>query len=208
MAQCQKCNAPLEGDFGVINCIQCGEVNFLDEGPVRLDEVTRPASKEVAEPAAESAAWEPPPFAIPDPVDVAAEPPAQKTQSVSLRGDKTQTGSRSVVQNTKTQSPQEAINEIATFGNQEKSSADTGILLYEVQITGIDTLEMRKSLLDILRDPKFRWNVDSLENSITSGALLLQGLTPIKASILIKKIRHLDLEIRWRQGSVYEAPAT
>lgn len=33
MSICAKCSSHLEGDFGVITCPGCGEINFLDEAP-------------------------------------------------------------------------------------------------------------------------------------------------------------------------------
>jgi hypothetical protein len=169
MALCQKCGTLLEGDFGVVQCLQCGEMNFLDEGPA--SGVVPPEPPSPGEPAELSS-----PEVAPAPPEW-AEPP----------------------------SAEEAIQEIADFGNSSVSSSD-GVLVYDVRVSGIDSLELRNALVEALKDPKFRWNAEELEASIKNGVLHVSRVSPVKASVLIKKIRHLDLEVSWTQGNIYENP--
>ncbi len=177
MVTCSKCKANLDGDFGVIQCLECGEMNFLDEGPNSV----APALEPELEP----------------------EPAVQEVTQSSIQRRERVAGTRSnisIVPNAT-----EVMQEIVDFGNQSTSSSETGILLYEVQIAGIDTLELRRALIEVLKDPKFKWSVDELESKIHNGKLVIQKVTPIKASLLVKKLRPLDLNIYWTQGSVYES---
>jgi len=173
MAHCQKCSAVLDGDFGVIHCGQCGEINFLDEG---RNSTTPQSPPNDDNPTLQAPDWGPP-----LPVETAEPSPSAPEAG-------------------------EVLKEIADFGNQLNTSSETGVLLYEVRISGIDTIELRKSLIEIIKEPKFKWDVEEIESKIHDGKLTISSLTPIKASVLIKKIRHLDLDIDWRQGNIYENP--
>lgn len=187
MAQCFKCGATLEGDFGVINC-GCGEINFLDEEPTAPPPVPIPSKTKVTLKADQYPPKEPEKLEAPFKSSVASPMSSQEVHEKKIP-----------------LGASEAIHEIESFGNQEMTSAEKGSLVYQLKISGIDTLELRKAVVESLRDPKFRWSVEELEPQIKDGVLTLEGITPIKVSVLVKRIRHLDLDIEWSQGSIYEA---
>jgi hypothetical protein len=221
MARCFKCNSPLDGDFGMINCVQCGEINFLDESPGEAAVTSPPQKASESDEGIEMppdtpggepvvGGWEPP-FAspvdnnFPNPLDTPAPSPTPATVELSGSGSSEEL---TVPPAPKAQPlPAESIEEIANFGNQPASTTASGLLFYDLQISRIDTVELRTALLDILKDAKFKWNLEELDRKIHNGVLKLSRLSPIKASVLVKKIRHLDVEVYWSQGNIYETPA-
>lgn len=86
--------------------------------------------------------------------------------------------------------------EILQYANQEGL---TGPLTYTVYISEIDGGSLRKSLKDILQDPKFKFDALKLMDSIVDGRLEIKDLNPVKASVLVQKLRRTPFVISWRQ---------
>lgn len=201
----------------MINCAQCGEINFLDESPGQSADtpeppvVTSSSSSEGIEMPPDTPGGEPvvggwePPFAapmdnVPTPLDTATNEARPNVVKISEEATVFPAPTPAPL-------PADAIQEIADFGNQPAATTASGLLFYDLHITRIDTLELRKALLDLLKDPKFKFNIEEVDRKIHNGVLVLQRLSPIKASVLVKKIRHLDVAVHWAQGNIYETPA-
>jgi hypothetical protein len=88
------------------------------------------------------------------------------------------------------------------FANSEISAAKDGPLLFRVLISGIDTREIRDSIREVLEDPRFAWDSNGIFSKISKGHLAINGLSPVKASILITRIKRLPVEIRWEQYAI------
>jgi hypothetical protein len=48
--KCIKCEAELNGDFGMITCQNCGEINFMDDGERAIDPFVSASSTSLAPP--------------------------------------------------------------------------------------------------------------------------------------------------------------
>ena len=204
-ARCFKCSAPLDGDFGMITCTQCGEINFLDDGPSEAP-AESPADSPAQMPAPPNFPPPPPPSMVETASKFISLPPdGSKVEGWQIQPPPPELG-REEVPESVPPPPVDAIKEIADFGNQPVDNSSVGALFYDVQISRIDTLELRKAVVAALQDAKFKWQSEELENKIHNGILTIPRLSPIKASILVKKIRHLDVDVSWTQGNVYEAP--
>jgi len=99
---------------------------------------------------------------------------------------------------------QNALSEISDYGNSEESLAREGNILVTVQIQDIDSPELRASVLENLSDEKFQWNVNELDQSISKGELILERISQLKAAIIIQRIKHLPLKIKWEQYRINE----
>lgn len=88
------------------------------------------------------------------------------------------------------------------FANSEISAAKDGPLLFRVLISGIDTREIRESIREVLEDPRFAWDSNEIFSKVSKGHLAIDGLSPVKASILITRIKRLPVEIRWEQYAI------
>jgi hypothetical protein len=96
------------------------------------------------------------------------------------------------------------LEEIANYGNSEVSQANDGLLMFDVIVEGIDNNEMRTAVREILDDKRFLWNADSLMSSVKNGHLRISKINSIKASLLVKRLKHLDVRIRWEQYAIVQ----
>jgi hypothetical protein len=103
---------------------------------------------------------------------------------------------------------QPGLDEIADYGNSEVSRASDGLLLFNVIIDGIDTNELRAAVQSVLDDKRFLWNPDGLMNSIRNGRLKITKINSIKASLLVKRLKNLDVTIRWEQYAITQMGLT
>lgn len=83
----------------------------------------------------------------------------------------------------------------------EFANADTtaGPLTYAVIIEGIESSRLLMQLKEAMTDSRFGWDVQEILNQVGSGRLVLRGLSPAKASVLINRIKYLPFKISWRQ---------
>ncbi len=88
------------------------------------------------------------------------------------------------------------------FANSEVSSAKDGPLLFRVLISGIDTKEIRESIREVLEDSRFALDSKTIFSKVSKGHLAINDLSPVKASILITRIKRLPVEIRWEQYAI------
>ncbi len=91
------------------------------------------------------------------------------------------------------------------YANSEFSQAKDGLLLVRLYISGLDSKEVRQSLREAITDRRFAWEADDLLRKIKHGDLVLDNLSPVKATILINRIKCLPLKIRWEQYVVTQA---
>lgn len=90
----------------------------------------------------------------------------------------------------------ENFSDVTDFANSDSIS---GPLTYTVIIEGIESSHLMAQLKEAMTDSRFGWEVAALLAQVGSGRLLLAGLSPAKASVLINRIKYLPLKISWRQ---------
>jgi hypothetical protein len=88
------------------------------------------------------------------------------------------------------------FSDVTDFGN---ANAAAGPLSYMVIIDGIETSHLLKQLREAMTDSRFGWDVQSILAKMAGGRLILTGLSPAKASVLINRIKYLPFKISWRQ---------
>jgi hypothetical protein len=93
------------------------------------------------------------------------------------------------------------------FANSEVSSAKDGPLLFRVLISGIDTKEIRESIREVLEDPRFAWDSNEIFSKVSKGHLAINDLSPVKASILVTRIKRLPVRVRWEQYAITQGQA-
>jgi hypothetical protein len=86
--------------------------------------------------------------------------------------------------------------DVLDFANTNTSA---GPLSYVVVIEGIESSQLVHALREAMTDSRFGWDVHELLTHIGGGRLVLKGLTPAKASVLINRIKYLPFKISWRQ---------
>jgi uncharacterized Zn finger protein (UPF0148 family) len=91
------------------------------------------------------------------------------------------------------------------YANSEISQAKDGLLHFRILISGIDTKEIRQSLREAMEDSRFNWDSASIMAGIRFGELKLDHVTPVKATILINRIKRLPIRIRWEQYAITQS---
>jgi hypothetical protein len=72
-------------------------------------------------------------------------------------------------------------------------------------IEGIDSSDLRRAVLDALRESRLGLVNNEVAADIVNGRLVVQGLNPVKASFIMNSLKELPVEINWQ---VYEAEST
>lgn len=176
MTNCPKCGAPVDSGagFGMLTCPQCSEIFLIGEQPSSQANVEN-FTESVSEPSASESQ------------EVFFEPlTPQESQSQ---------GEVELIMPSQPTTPD--FQDVAEFGNQQLPSTATGALVYDISIAGIDTSEIRESLMDSLRDKKLGLNLNEVFQSINKGELLLEQINPVKASVILARIKYLPLQIKW-----------
>ncbi len=96
------------------------------------------------------------------------------------------------------------LDDIEEFANSEESSAREGEFFYDVTVSHIDSEELRLALKDAITDSKFVWDVNNIMNSIKDGTVIIKHINPVKASVLIQRIKNEPFKIHWEQSSIYK----
>ncbi len=93
---------------------------------------------------------------------------------------------------------------ISAYANSELSSAKDGSLVVTVTISGIDTKDLRTEIRQALQDSRFGWDASAVMSTIRGGMLRLERISPVKATIVINRIKNLAVQIRWEQSAITE----
>ncbi|WP_413586073.1 hypothetical protein [Bdellovibrio sp. HCB274] len=86
--------------------------------------------------------------------------------------------------------------DVLEFAN---ANSTAGNFSYAVIIEGLDSSQLVHQLKEAITDSKFGWNVSELLTHIGGGRLVIKGLSPAKASVLINRIKYLPFKVSWRQ---------
>lgn len=91
--------------------------------------------------------------------------------------------------------------DLVVRGKEEKDSSfeTQGPFSMNLFFSGIDTVQKKKDFEEILFDEAFLWDVEKIMSSIQKGQLQMEGLSVVKASILVNRIKHLGIQVRWEQ---------
>jgi hypothetical protein len=222
-SQCPQCGQAISDDFGVVVCPHCQAVLFVDlNGNIQLN-----SANEILEQAAEqeeAVFVEEPSMTPPEGLSLEEDPQAfQETQFGTLarfQNPNPEPALEPLLQNETFEQPIEPPVEPATIENEgfeaeeededpeqviqgvgefEESDLSPGPLTYTVTIEGIDTKNLRVQLQEALDDPKFQWSSSEIIRKIRLGKITLKNLAPVKASVLISRIKDLPLKISWTQ---------
>jgi hypothetical protein len=74
---------------------------------------------------------------------------------------------------------------------------DLGTTMYRINIAGIDSSDLRKSILAALLDHRLGLVNDEVSDSISDGQVTISGLNAIKASYIINSLKAQPIELKW-----------
>jgi hypothetical protein len=197
MAKCPKCGQAIEADFGMFNCPSCqsflsvdldGNINLAEE----VEDVSTPVNN-VLEPIEGLQSFE-------------IDPPVAKVESATMQdfGEMaySETAFEADTDNSTRVLDSANMDDVVSFGNSELSSSQTGGILYDIYLSGIDTAEIREEIRLYMGDKKFLWNVEDLMKSIKNGRLVIRRVNAVKAALFIGRIKHLDIDVQWKQNEI------
>lgn len=216
MSQCPKCQSPIpETAFGLYTCPTCTSVLNVDmEGrSFFADAAPSETSPEPQIPYAT-------PYAEPDPVTF-EEPAAEDAEEVSIVNeikqnysqamDEDDISGRTVAIDSYTLPDRQAdlssssFEDVVRYAQSESSSAAEGAYYYDILLEGIDSEDLRIAVREALRDVRFGWKTEDLMQSIRRGTLLLSKLNPVKASLVVNRLKTYPLKIVWSQNGILES---
>ncbi len=94
------------------------------------------------------------------------------------------------------------LDEIAEFGNIQLDNMSSGALFYDVEISGIDTPELRSDLDFVLQDKKLGLSEMKLLTKVSGGILMIKELHPVAASVLVNRLKSTGLQVKWTTGQL------
>ena len=202
MAKCPQCQSEVTGDFGLVQCSACHAVLMFDfdgnlqaqseglsqppqqvYGKENLKQETISQSEQMSRLSEASVAVQPLVEDVPPEIEVRSETISQTPQV-------------SVVAKRPSQQESQNLSEIAEFGNSPESKMD-GNLFFDLEISDIDTLELRKELEEALVDRRFQWSVNEVMEQTKGGVLVLKKLNPVKTAILVQRLQGMKLRLSW-----------
>lgn len=200
-------------DFGMTPCPACGEMLFIDlEGRVHLS-ATAEAEPPEAPAAFESAIDV---FESVSPIEVTTYEPVHEStaETIAVSQDEAPFALPNLDDGPVDQpnpgfvsTPEDPLG-LNAFANSELSQAKDGPLVFRLFISGIDSKEMRENIREALTDSRFGWNATEILSRSTMGLLSIDGVSPIKAAVLVNRLKRFPLRIRWEQYAVVQMEAT
>lgn len=199
MAVCPVCQEEIEitsQHHGTLfTCPHCNGVFFVDWSG-QPETATAESPGEIVPPEGVDIPFTPASHFAP-PVSVESELPPQEE---SWSGSEVSGGYESEEATLGGESPGERdsadLSEIADFGNADLAQVAFN---YTLIISGIDSGKIREQIQEALTDEKFGWNVRQVIAQIKDGVLTIKSMNPVKASILMQRMKYLPVKVSWRQ---------
>lgn len=219
MSQCPVCTHEIQDSFGLVECPSCHKILFADfdgtlkvheEGEVAVSTEDGIPTYELKEELTHSAGFNnewnlvsetpAPPLDTLDPVIEAEGFTATENEVAESEMLDSKTPEKpKAVPKAKVKEESGIIDSINNFANSDASNLKQGILIYNLTISNIDTEELKDEILDILSENKL--NIDIKRLSFALPTLELKDLNPVKASVIVSKIKHLPVNVEWAQKS-------
>lgn len=218
MAQCPVCNADISDDFGLIECPSCSAQLIVHvDGRVEAssgepESVSPPLESPMIGEELESipeGEFEPEMEPIAVDAEIAAEPAAEADAAAEAEYSFDQPADAQdpppqVYAPPPATSASPDLSDVQAFGNSDSSGGREGNLRYNLTLEGIDTSDIREAFREALTDRKFMWDTDQILRSIKHGRVRIENVSPIKAYILITRLRSLPIHVHWEQYAVHQ----
>lgn len=193
MTLCPSCQQPIEVSAkhagSLFRCPHCHSQFFID-----FSGNPEPAQKHEAEAEVETPAETP---YVESTVDHSiAQENVSEEAHVSMDSWTPPADSESGTETRDPRPEQNLFADVVDYGNSEQNS---GPITYTVTIQGLELAETFELLREAVTDSKFGWEAEEVMARVNKGELVLSGLTPTKASILINRIKYLPIGLSWKQ---------
>lgn len=223
MVQCPQCQSVLFVDISG-NIVVGGTELSTDEPPLLLDENSNPFQQQDL--ASSDVDGEQEEAVLGFPFDT----PAERENSIASEKEDTDVGEIELTKNEYSevraiesdaleapfwdQSGNIAQGNSENLSNQSHEVSDAippafqmGSMNYKIHIKGIDSFNIRQSVLSALRDKRLGLVSDEIAEKIDQGELTIMGLNPVKASVIMNTLKDLPFEISWELYGKEESSA-
>lgn len=210
--KCPKCSTELRDDYGMVTCPKCAAIVFVDmEGLAHVASDAPVAHEDAAltlpdAPAAheEFATVDDPmaPMDFPPLADSVPNEPSSVGDMNAFLGYAAEPGEPNEA--TPSQNDPNDPLGLSAYANSEMSSALNGPLVVTLIISGIDAKDLRDEIRQALQDSRFGWDAAELLSKMTGGVLRIERISPVKATVVINRIKNLSVRIRWEQNAITE----
>ena len=181
------------------------EKEFVSESPAELKE-EQPEEEFVSESPAELKEEQPEEeFVSESPAELKEEQPEEELESEPVAEEPESSESFFKEDPLAEAEVDQSFSDVAEHGNSPVSS-EKGFLRYDLQVSGLDSVELEQAVLDILEDSRFQFNVPELLRTQNNGVLEIKNLNPIKAWCLVQELSNLPLELNWKQYMAVQLP--
>lgn len=196
MVKCPACGTPVNGDFGLFNCGNCGVPVLI--GMESDASSVSPALPPIPTPPASATPPIPPAPPAPDETLI----PEVQTVSVSPSLPPVPESLSEVPPATISKAA--AINEAPPFQNSQPDDAVEGNFRYNLFISGIDSASVRQNIIEVLEDRKMTLNMNEILANIQNGELKISDITAIKCAVIVQKLKSLPIDMRWEQYDTHQ----
>ncbi len=202
---CPQCGQSLDQDFGVVSCSHCHSVLVFDlDGNVEIQDAS--IIRQEIHDASESEE----PVVVEDPI--LFEDPIAEISSEQI-GEIASTDIEESIVDQSFEALDQPIEEPSILAAVEEPfigeptvplvNTSGSVISYHLKIEGIDTKDMRTQVEEALGDAKFPWTAKEIIRQTKDGILEIGPMNPVVASVLVRRLKDLSLNISWRQN-IYE----
>jgi hypothetical protein len=224
MGKCPSCNADIDSAFGILNCPNCQALLVIDlDGNASLAETS---ADPTLDPASQLRSFSESPgvqasqdFSVVHRANetkvslnhqyaASAKDPAENAADFEVEAKSDNFDD--LVPSQMIPSPMKpgpVIQDIADFANSTDSDSREGSFYVTLRLSGIDSPEIRASVAAALNDRKMNWDSDEIIRLVKLGQLVLPKLNPVKASVLINRLKALPIQLSWEQHAVSDNPS-
>ena len=98
----------------------------------------------------------------------------------------------------------EHLQDVVDYANSS-DNLDSGGFYYNIIISGIDSKNLRESVLDALDDNRFGWKKEEINGLIKNGQVTIEKVNAAKTYILISYLKFLPIKVKWDQISIIKS---
>lgn len=86
---------------------------------------------------------------------------------------------------------------VASDANEESQVELSQGQFYQLEISGIDTAQIRDLVLEALNDRKLQIELQQLASEIQNGTLVIRGLNAVKCAVIVQRLIYVDVQMNW-----------
>ncbi len=99
------------------------------------------------------------------------------------------------------------LSEMQLLGDMASEKFKESNYFFDIEITGIDSKDVRDEILDHLFDSRLGLKENNLDKKIKNGFLIIHDVSAVKTHVIVQRLSHLPCEISWKIKEAHELGA-